>query len=182
MLGFSISDTGTGEDLFTMEDNYLLQDGMLVSDIEENGQWYAYSSQEEKKLVLGTCEEGNIRSLDVNINAIEAISLAMQEQVVYLTYLDESVEVYDINTGEFVRRYDNLSGGVYDVEEFAQSDKTVLVAAGGAYLLNKDKEVIAYIQGYEGYNSTSDSFILSKFSTLYEVPCYDTQELISMVK
>lgn len=73
----------------------------------------------------------------------------MQEQVVYLTYMDESVEVYDIYTGEFLRRYDNLSGMVQEIEE---------------------------------YRRISDSFILSTYSTLYEVPCYDAQSLISLVQ
>ena len=179
--GFCKCDTKTGEILFVTEEKYLLQDGMLVSDIEENGEWYAYSSQEQKQLVLGTFEKGDILTVDVNINAIESINLAIQEQVVYLTYLDESVEVYDIHTGEFVRRYDNVAGGIEDVEEL-KNGNTLLITTSDAYMLNADKEVIAYIQGYEGYISSTDSFVLSKFSTLYEVPCYDTQKLLSMVK
>ena len=180
-LNFCMCDTKTGEVLFSMEGNHLLQDGMLVSDIEENGEWYAYSSEEQKQLVLGTFEKGDIRFLDVNINAIEEINLAMLEEVVYLTYLDDSVEVYNINTGEFVRSYDKLSGTVNEVEE-TENGNVLLVVSGGAYLLNKDREVIAYVQGYECYNSTSNSFVLSKFSNLYEVSCYNTQELLSMVK
>ena len=178
LFEFSMCDTKTGEVLFSMEDNYLLQDGMLVSEIEENGEWYAYSSEEKKQLVIGTFEKGDIRSLDVNINAIENINLAMQEQVVYLTYLDDSVEVYDINTGEFIREYNALYDTVKDVVEYLGGDITILDLSGGAYLLNADKEIVAYIQGYENYNSVTDSFILSKYGTLYEVPCYDTQSLL----
>lgn len=178
LFEFSMCDTKTGEVLFSMEDNYLLQDGMLVSEIEENGEWYAYSSEERKQLVIGTFEKGDIRSLDVNINAIENINLAMQEQVVYLTYLDDSVEVYDINTGEFIREYNALYDTVKDVVEYSEGDITILDLSGGAYLLNADKEIVAYIQGYENYNSVTDSFILSKYGTLYEVPCYDTQSLL----
>ncbi len=182
VLEFCMCDTKTGEVLFSMEGNHLLQDGMLVSDIEENGEWYAYSSEEEKQVVIGNFEEGDIRTLDVNINAIEAINLAMQEKVVYLTYLDESVEVYDINSGELVRSYDTLSGTVQDVVEYPEERKTLLIVSGGAYLLNADKEIIAYIQGYENYKKTTDSFILSKFSTLYEVPYYETGELLNMAQ
>ena len=182
LFEFSMCDTKTGEILISMEDNYLLQDGMLVSEIDENGEWYAYSSQEEKQLIIGTFKEGDIRSLDVNINAIENINLAMQEGVVYLTYLDDSVEVYDINTGEFVREYHSLAGTVKDVMEISGGSMTIMDISGGAYLLNADKEIIAYIQGYENYNSATDSFILSKYGTLYEVPCYDTQSLLSLAE
>ena len=122
------------------------------------------------------------RTLDVNINAVEGINLEMQEQVVYLTYLDESVEVYDINTGEFVRRYENLFGDVTDVEQLQDNKGTVLITPGGAYLLNADKEVIAYIQGYKEYMSSSDNFILSKYNILYSVPYYDKDELITLTQ
>lgn len=182
VLEICLCDTKTGEVLISMEEDYLLQDGMLVSDIEENAEWYAYSSKEDEKLVIGTLKNGDSLMIDVNINAVEQINLATQEMVVYLTYLDESVEVYDITTGEFVRRYDNLYGGVQDVEELKDGKGTVLLTSSGAYLLNEDKEVTAFIQGYEGYRSSSDSFVLSKYSTLYEVKRYSTQELIEMVQ
>jgi len=167
--------------LFTIEDSHLLQRGLFTSDIDDTGEWYAYSSEEEKKLVLGTMEKGDIRTLDVNINAIEVINLEMQEQVVYLTYLDESVEVYDINTGKFVRRYENLFGGVTDVKQLQDNKGTILITPGGAYLLNADKEVIAYIQGFKEYISSFESFILSKYNFLYEVPYYSVDELLELV-
>lgn len=177
-----ICDTKTGEVSLTLEGNELLQDGMLVSDINEEGEWYAYSSEEDKKLVIGTFEKGDTLLLDVNINAIEAIVLATKEQVVYLSYLDDSVEVYDINTGEFVRSYEPLAGNIKDVIELPEINKTILSLAGGAYLLNADKEIISYIEGFECFKSSSDSFILSNFSTLYEVPRYDMDELLNKVQ
>ena len=182
MLDFYMCETKTGDVLFTIEDSHLLQRGMFTSDIDDTGEWYAYSSEEEKKLVVGTMEKGDIRTVDVNINAVEGINLEMQEQVVYLTYLDESVEVYDINTGEFVRRYENLFGDVTDVEQLQDNKGTVLITPGGAYLLNADKEVIAYIQGYKEYMSSSDNFILSKYNILYSVPYYDKDELITLTQ
>jgi len=181
LLDFYMCDTKTGDVLFTIEDSHLLQRGLFTSDIDDTGEWYAYSSEEEKKLVLGTMEKGDIRTLDVNINAIEVINLEMQEQVVYLTYLDESVEVYDINTGKFVRRYENLFGGVTDVKQLQDNKGTILITPGGAYLLNADKEVIAYIQGFKEYISSFESFILSKYNFLYEVPYYSVDELLELV-
>ena len=101
------------------------------------------------------------------------------EQVVYL---DDSVEVYNINTGEFVRRYDKLAGTIIDVIELPEIDKTILSLAGGAYLLNGDKEIVSFMEGFECYKGSTDSFILSKFSTLYEVPRYDLDELHGMMQ
>jgi len=181
LLDFYMCDTKTGEILFTMEGNYLLQDGWLTSDIEENGEYYAYASEEENKLVIGSFEEGDILSLDVNINAIQSIQLAMREKVVYLSYLDYTVEVYDIVTGEYLRGYDNLEDFIEDVEESEDNKETLLIVSGGAYLLNSEKEIIADIQGYKGYRETTDSFLLSKYSTIYDVPRYDTDELIKKV-
>lgn len=179
---FYMCDTKTGEILYTMEGNHLLQDGMLVSDIESTGEWYAYADKEENGIVLGTFEKGDIRTLEVNIKAINDISIAMQEQVVYLTYLDETVEVYDINTGEYVRSYDNVPGGISDVLELPVINQTLLLTTGDAYLLNADKEVIAFIEGFECYKSKEDSFILSNYGQIYEVPRYDTEELKVIVQ
>lgn len=179
---FYMCDTKSGETIFTMEDNHLLQDGMLVSDIEANGKWYAYADEAKKGITLGNFEKGESLTLDVNINAINEISLAMQEQAVYLTYLDNSVEVYDITTGEYIRKYDNLAGGVEEIIELPEIEKTLLISIGAAYMLNADKEVIACIEGFEGYKSTTDSFILSNYGNIYEVPRYDVEELKALVQ
>jgi len=68
------------------------------------------------------------------------------------------------------------------VMEISGGSMTIMDISGGAYLLNADKEIIAYIQGYENYNSATDSFVLSKYGTLYEVPYYDTQSLLSLAE
>jgi len=182
LLNFFMCDTKTGEVLFTMEGNHLLQDGMLTSEIEENGEYYAYASEEEAQLVIGSFETGDTLSLDVNINAIKTVNLAMQEKTVYLSYLDNTVEVYDMVTGEYIRGYDTLSDIVDDVEELEDGRGTLMLVSDGAYLLNAEKEMIAYIQGYEGYRKATDSFILSNSSVLYEVPYYDTAELMNMAE
>ena len=182
MLDFYMCDTKTGDVLVTVEDNYLLQDGMLSSDIEETGEYYAYASEEEKQLVIGSFEKGDLLLLDVNINAVKSVNLEMQEGAVYLSYLDNTVEVYDIITGKYLRSYDNLPDIVDTVEELDNNRGTVMKTSGGAYLLNAQKEMIAYIQGYQNYKGETDSFVLSNNSILYEVPCYDTQSLLSMVQ
>lgn len=182
LLAFYICDTKTGETIFTMEDNYLLQNGMLATDIEEGGKWYAYASEENKGIVLGTFENGDARTITVNVKAINHISLAMQEQAVYLTYLDETVEVYDMNTGEFLRKYDNVPGDIEEVLELPEIDQTLLLTASSAYLLNEDKEVTAFLQGFECYKNKNDSFVLSNYGKLYEVPRYTTEEIKEIIK
>lgn len=179
---FYMCDTATGETLYKLEDNYLLQDGMLVSDIDDEGKWYAYADEEKKGITLGSFENGDVRTIDVNIKAVKAISLAMQEQAVYLTYLDETVDVYNINTGEFVRRYENVPEGVEDILELPDINKTLLLTVGDAYLLNEDKEVIAFIEGFECYKSSKDSFVLSNYGNIYEVPRYEVEELKALVQ
>ena len=155
---------------------------MLVSDIDDEGKWYAYADEEKKGITLGSFENGDVRTIDVNIKAVKAISLAMQEQAVYLTYLDETVDVYNINTGEFVRRYENVPEGVEDILELPDINKTLLLTVGDAYLLNEDKEVIAFIEGFECYKSSKDSFVLSNYGNIYEVPRYEVEELKALVQ
>lgn len=182
LLAFYMCDTKTGETIFTMEDNYLLQNGMLSADIEEGGEWYAYASEEKNGIVLGTFENGDKRILDVNAKAVSHISLAVQEEAVYLTYLDETVEVYDITSGEFLRKYENVPGDIEEVLELPEVGQTLLLTSSNAYLLNEDKEVIAFLQGFEGYRSNTDSFVLSNYGKLYEVPRYTTEELKKIIE
>ena len=47
LLEFYLCDTKSGDAIVTMEDNYLLQNGMLAADIDEGGEWYAYASEEK---------------------------------------------------------------------------------------------------------------------------------------
>lgn len=179
---FYMCDSKSGEILYTMEDNHVLQDGMLTSDIESSGTWYAYASENYKGIVLGTFEDGDKHTLGVNGNEINAISIAMQEQVVYLTYLDETVEVYDINTGDFVRSYDNVPGGVSEVLELPEINQTLLLTTGNAYLLNAEKEVIAFIESFECYKCKEDAFLLSKYGEIFQVPRYDVEDLKELVE
>ena len=181
LLEFHFCNTKTGKRIYTMEDNYLLQDGMLTADIEEGGEWYAYASEENNGIVLGTFEDGDVRNLDVNVKAVSHISLAMQEQAVYLTYLDETVEAYDINTGEFLRKYENVPGDIEEVLELPEVGQTLLLTASNAYLLDEDKEVIAFLQGFECYKSKTDSFVLSNYGKLYEVSRYTTEGLKELI-
>ena len=106
----------------------------------------------------------------------------MEEQAVYLTYLDETVEVYDITTGEFLRKYENVPGDVEEVLELPKVGQTLLLTASNAYLLNEDKEVIAFLQSFECYKSKTDSFVLSNYGKLYEVPRYTTDELKKIIE
>lgn len=182
LLEFHFCDTKTGKTIYTQESNYLLQDGMLTADIDKDGEWYAYASEENNGIVLGTFENGDARTLDVNAKAVSHISLAMEEQAVYLTYLDEIVEAYDINTGEFLRKYENVPGDIEEVIELPEVGQTLLLTASNAYLLNEDKEVVAFLQGYEGYLSESDSFILSNYGELYQVPRYTTEGLKALIE
>ena len=181
-LDFFMCDTKTGNVIYTMEGNHLLQDGMLASDIDENAEWYAYASEEEKVLVVGNFEEGDIRSLDVNISAVDAIMLAMEEEAVYLTYLDKSIEVYDINSGELLRTYDNLESSVTEVIVLPSINKKLLVSSGKAWIINENKEVIAKIEGFECYKSSTDSFIVSRYGNLYEVPRYELADLLNKMQ
>ncbi len=173
-----ILDVKTGDVLARVEEERIIENGLMASTVDEEGLYYAFSDEENKKVVIGSFEDGEIIEIPLNVNAIDMLAIAPQSKTLYVTYLDENVEAYDFLTGNLAMTYGILYGGVENVVELPNIGKTVLQSLSKAYLINDDKEVIAFMQGYSDYNEKNDSFIIDDASKVYEVKRYELDDLL----
>lgn len=178
----SIVDIKTGDALAQVEEARIIENGLMASTVDEEGIYYAFSDEENKKVVIGSFEDEGIIEIPLNVNAVQMLAIAPQSKTLYVTYLDESVEAYDFLTGNLAMTYGILNGGVENVVELTGIGKTVLQSLTKAYLLNEDKEVIAFIQGYSDYYEKNDSFIVDDTYDVYEVKRYELKDLLEEAK
>lgn len=173
-----IIDVKTGDVLASVEEERIIENGLMASTVDEEGLYYAFSDEENKKVVIGSFEDEGIIEIPLNVNAVEMLAIAPNSKTLYVTYLDENVEAYDFMTGNLAMTYGILNGGVENVVELDNIGRTVLQSLSKAYLINDDKDVIAFLQGYSDYNAKNDSFIIDDTSKVYEVKRYEVDDLI----
>jgi len=175
----AIVDVKSGEILAEAEEERIVENGLFASCVDEDGLYYAFADEENKKVVIGSFEDEGMIELPLNVNAVQFLAIEPQAKTLYVTYLDDSVEAYDFMTGNLVMNYGILKGGVENVMELENIGNTVLYSISGAFLVNDEKEVVAFIQGYCDYYEKNDSFILDDSYRIYEVSRYETEDLLN---
>lgn len=173
-----IADTKTGDVYSQIEEKRIVENGLFASAVDSEGVYYAFSDEETKKLVIGSFEDAGITEIPINVNAVQFLAIAPQEKAVYVTYLDNTVESYDITTGNLIRNYGILEGDVENIIELSNVDRTILQTTSNAYLLNEDKEIIAFVQGFTDYYEKEDAFLLDDTYRVFKVKRYELSELL----
>lgn len=174
----SIVDVKSGERLAQVQEERIVENGLLASTVDEDGKYYAFCDEENKNIVIGSFDGAFFMEIPANVNAIECLAIAADAKAVFVTYLDENVEVYDITTGNLFTTYGILEGGVKNVTELTTINCSILESSTNAYLLNDKLEVIAFIQGYTDYCEKNDSFLLDDSYYVYEAKRLSLEELL----
>lgn len=173
-----VINTEDGSLLYQIQEEELAIKGSAIYAINENAQYYAYASQMEKGIVLGSFQGGETSKIPVNINCITNLILDSSNMELYVTYLDSKVEVYNFGTGELIREYTGLADKTEDVIKFSDDSRTLLKTASNTYLLNENNEIIGEIEGFKAFLETDHIFLIRGASTLYEVPVYSLDKLL----
>ena len=173
-----VINTEDGSLLYQIQEEELAIKGSAIYAINENAQYYAYASQMEKGIVLGSFQGGETSKIPVNINCITNLILDSSNMELYVTYLDSKVEVYNFGTGELIREYTGLADKAEDVIKFSDDSRTLLKTASNTYLLNENNEIIGEIEGFKAFLETDHIFLIRGASTLYEVPVYSLDKLL----
>ena len=54
----------------------------------------------------------------------------------------------------------------------------ILASSEYGYMCNKDNEILAYFDGYKGYNQAENKIMSTAFGNLYTIPIYTTDMLL----
>ena len=173
-----IKDVKSGEILSEAAEERIVENGLFASTVDETGEYYAFCDEENKKIVIGSFAGDFSMEIPMNVNAIDYLAIAPQAKAIFITYLDEKVEAYDITTGNLLTSYGILEGGVENVTELTAINCTVLESLSNTYLVNDKLEVIAFLQGYADYCEKNDSFILDASYYVYEVKRHQLDDLL----
>ena len=174
-----IKDVKSGEVLSEIAEERIVENGLFASTVDETGEYYAFCDEENKKIVIGSFAGDFSMEIPINVNAIDYLAIAPQAKAIFITYLDEKVEAYDITTGNLLTSYGILEGGVENVAELTTINCTVLESLSNTYLVNDKLEVIAFLQGYTDYCEKNDSFILDASYYVYEVKRHQLDDLLN---
>ncbi len=174
-----IKDVKSGKVLSEVNEKRIVENGLFASTVDETGEYYAFCDQENKRIIIGSFDGVFFKEIPINVNAIEYLALAPQAKAIFVTYLDEKVEAYDITTGNLLITYGILEGGVEKITELTKINGIALETVYGAYLVNEQLEIIAFIQGYSDYSEKNDSFILENTYSVYEVKRHQLDDLLN---
>lgn len=174
-----IKDVKSQKVLNEVAEKRIVKNGLFASTVDEMGEYYAFCDEDNKKIIIGSFAGDFSIEIPINVNAIESLSLAPQAKAIFITYLDENVEAYDITTGNLLTSYGILEGGVEDVTELTNIHCMLLKNINNAYLVNDQLEVIAFLQGYTDYSEKNDSFILDDSYYVYEVKRRQLEDLLN---
>lgn len=174
-----IKDVKSGKVINEVSEIRVVENGQLASTVDETGEYYAFCDEENKNIVIGSFDGDFSMEIPSNVNVIKALALSAQAKAIYVTYLDGKVEAYDITTGNLLISYGILEGDVEKITELTKINCIALETVYGAYLVNEQLEIIAFIQGYTDYCEKNDSFILDTSYSVYEVKRHQLDDLLN---
>jgi WD40 repeat protein len=174
-----IKDVKSHKVLNEVAEKRIVKNGLFASTVDEMGEYYAFCDEDNKKIIIGNFAGDFSIEIPINVNAIKSLSLAPQAKAIFISYLDENVEAYDITTGNLLTSYGILEGGVEDVTELTNINCMVLKTISNAYLVNDQLEVIAFLQGYTDYCKKNDSFIFDDSYYVYEAKRRQLADLLN---
>ncbi|MGN0157070.1 MAG: TIR domain-containing protein [Lachnospiraceae bacterium] len=164
--------------LYQIEEEDLSVNGSAIYAFDRSGEHYAYSSKKEKCIIFGSSQNEMKQKIDVNINCVTNLSFDSENMELYVTYLDNSLEVYEFETGKLLRKYTTLTDKTQEVITLPQQQHILLVTPSNTYLLNEDKEIIGCIEGFKAFRNKTNTFMIKATTALYEVPLYDLNMLL----
>lgn len=149
--------------LFTMVENYCA----VISEEEGELQVYDFFAAERKK------------SVPINYAFVLTVCMDEEEQYIFVTYKDKTVEVYDRETLELKKTFTEFEDEITLCKHSAEKKLYFLYGNSEAYVCNADNlEIIARIPEFEDISSDGESILISRKKTLAKIPFYELDELL----
>lgn len=197
-LGFSADNTKVTIRTYKGIEIYNIEDGTLVLELENDNvydqssifamahhlNYYAKSSVLDNTLSIYSVEKGGEyeKSIDLDVSNITYLNFDSTDKYLYITYMNNTVEVYGVDTMELVSVYKDLEEQVTQIEEGIDQIYTILKCSNKAYVLNREQELIAQVPHYANTCFKDCYFLLYSSSNLYKVPIYTYEMLLKQAE
>lgn len=140
---------------------------------------YAAADTDEGTLAVYEKHDGS-RKKECVINAgyISYMFFDRTQDNLYVSYKNNTLEVYDVDDLTIIRSYSELEDGIFKIEEAENADFSVLVGTYDSYVINSDRDIIAHLHELADVDFEGRCFYIGSGEDLYRVPFYSLQMLL----
>lgn len=139
----------------------------VISEKEEELQVYDFTTAEKKK------------SIPINYAFVYTVCMDETEKLIFVTYQDKTVEVYDRETLELQKTFTEFEDEVLLCKNSKEKNIYFLYGTSHTYVCKADNlEVIARIPNFEDIAPSGESVLVAKNNTLMKIPFYELDELL----
>jgi len=122
--------------------------------------------------------KGPTLSIPIRAAYISRIFYSSDESRIFVVYKDAKTEVYSTKDLALQFTFDNLSFMAKSAIVINEQGDYILAGSEGGNMCDKDNEILAYFDGYKGYNQTENEIMSTAFGNLYSIPVYTTDMLL----
>lgn len=139
----------------------------------------AVAGKTERKLSLYHLGETTAYAqLDVPAAFVKRLFFDQSDSYLFVSYMDESLEVYQLDTQELVHTFEDLNMVPEQIIQPAGSDYYFLNDVDTGYVISKDWEITAKVDGAKNVMPKAGLFLAQKDENLYTVPVYSLEKLL----
>jgi len=151
-------------------------DSIVAANVSNDFSSYAIADSKENAILLYRMgEDEAYMRIDIVASFIEDIFYMNDNGSLFVYYVDETAEVYNLESGLCLQEYDSLGGMLFGFETTGEG--YLISTLKGEFLLNSNFEVIANIPECADIMPTSQRFIGIDGKTIYTCPVYTVEEL-----
>lgn len=170
-----------------------------------NGKIVTYTSNDDRIVIYGNLENKDIKEIQYEEKEFNKLTFSEQKKIIekynfkkknlisevfysndnkllFVTYLDCILEIYDNDSKELlnsIKGTSHIASLNYYIGK-TKNNEYIISGYGGGYILNKDFELIAYVPKL--YDYKDGKLILKTDLKYYEVKMYTEEELINIAK
>lgn len=142
---------------------------------------FAYLDIEKQNLQICDLETKNsIMQIDLLASYVRDYFLLQEDSQILVQYMDQSAQIFDVNTGELLSQLENLEIDIKKVD--FTNEELALIGNSKGYLARENGKIIAEIDGLKCVLMDSKKVLATSGKKLYECPKYSTDELVDLGK
>lgn len=157
-----------------------LEDLSTIFAMGEHQKFCIMISEEKEELQVFDFHAAElVNSIPINSSFISNIFTDEEEQLIFVTYRDNTVEVYDREKLELQHTFTGLNEEMVLVENLKGNDTFIMYGITETYLCKKNNfEIIARIPGYMDVAPDAESLLASRNKVLVQIPVYGVEQLL----